>query len=1276
MTMKNAINSSRLQLLTAIVLMIAAIISGTICRADNPIVQTVYTADPAPMVYKDTLYVYTGHDEGGKFFTMNDWRVFSTKDMVNWTDHGSPLSWKTFKWARGDAWAGQCIERDGKFYYYVPMNKKGGGMVIGVAVADSPTGPFKDPLGHPLVESGPGDIDPTAFIDDDGQAYLYWGNPYLKYVKLNKDMISFDKTVGVVNIPLTEDSFGKRTGNKDRATLYEEGPWSYKRNGMYYMVYAASGIPENIAYSTSTSPTGPWKYKGIIMPTQGASFTNHAGLIEYKGKSYFFYHNGALPGGGGFTRSVCVEEFAYNHDGSFPTINMTKEGPKAIAHLDPYQTTQAETMAWESGIKTKTSDTTGVYVTDIHNGDYIKVKGVDFGNTKTASFTANVASGSKGGTIELHLDGVDGALIGSVAVPNTGSEKDWKSVTANVSGATGLHDLYLVFKGDGPDNLFNFDWWKVDKKSKTSNPIFSDSFTADPAAMVVGDTVQTKEGISRVAEAAKQSVQLFPLKNVRLLESPFSEAVKANRQYLLAHNADRFLAPFRREAGLTPKAQPYGNWESMGLEGHSAGHYLSALSLMIASGADPDGEFRRRLDYMIDELAEVQKANGNGYIGGVQGSKEFWKSIADGHVELIGKKWVPWYNLHKMFAGLRDAYINAGNEKARDLLINFGDWCEKTTAGLTDKQMQQMIGVEYGGMNEVLADIYVITGNEKYMNMAKRFNQRSLFEPLENRQDRLTGIHANTQIPKIVGMERIAALTHDDKLHTGAEFFWETVTRNRCVAFGGNSVSEHFNSPKDFSGMIEHRDGPETCNTYNMLKLTEELFTAEPKAAYADFYERALYNHILASINPKRPGYVYFTSIRPAHYRVYSQPEQAFWCCVGTGMENPGKYGEFIYARSKDGLYVNLFIPSELSVPDNQMVLKQETKFPDEASTQLVLQLKKPTTFTLNIRHPEWVSTGDFAVKVNGKSVAVESTPSSYAAIRREWNNGDQIEVSLPMRTTVERLPDGSDWIAIKHGPIVLASSSGTKDIPNLYADGSRMGHAAFGPTVPMDQIPVLLSTAEGIVSHIVEDPKAGPLHFRLADVVEPAAPKGVLLEPFFRLHDQRYQMYWQLTTKEKIAERRERLAAVERAKAAREAATIDSIAVGEQQPEVEHDLKGEGMDSGIHNGRRWRHGAWIQYTLDPRGAKETILAVTYSGDDGGREFDILVNGQVIATQKLTREKPNNFIEKRYPIPSDILKTVGNGRLTVKFAAKHGLAGGLYDVRLLKFGTPEVLPLN
>ena len=775
-------------------------------------------------------------------------------------------------------------------------------------------------------------------------------------------------------------------------------------------------------------------------------------------------------------------------------------------------------------------------------------------------------------------------------------------------------------------------------------------------------TVQSSE-----PQVVATPAQMLPLASVRLLEGPFADAVKANRTYLLALEPDRLLAPYLREAGLEPKAKPYGNWESSGLAGHTGGHYLSALSTMIASGADtPDGELRRRLDYMISELERCQKASGDGYVGGVPGSRELWKAVAAGRVEVVNSKWVPWYNLHKTFAGLRDAYLIAGNTKARDILIQCGDWCEKITSGLSDQQMQQMLAQEHGGMNEVLADIYVITGDPKYLSLARRFSHQAVLEPLERHEDRLTGLHANTQIPKVIGFERIATLTGDQEADSGARFFWENVTGKRTVAFGGNSVSEHFNDPKNFEGMLESREGPETCNTYNMLRLTEELFASRPNAAYADYYERALYNHILASINTEQPGYVYFTPIRPDHYRVYSQPDKCFWCCVGTGMENPGKYGEFIYAQATNGLYVNLFIPSELVVTNLGLTLRQETVFPDEPRTKLKLKLKQSAEFTLYLRHPGWVVAGEFAVRVNGKPVTVSSTPSSYAELHREWQDGDRVEIELPMRTTVERLPDGSDWVAILNGPIVLASPAGTNNLRGLFANDSRMGHVAAGPLVPLDQIPVLLVSASELPQHVKAD-AAVPMHFHLTDVIEPPAANGLPLIPFFRLHDARYQMYWQLTTKAELAAKRERLAAEERAKALREANTLDRVAPGEQQPEVEHDFTGEKTDTGLRNGRRWRSGEWFQYVLSTRGEKSVELAVTYWGGDAGRKFDILVNGEPLATETLDSPQPNQFLEKHYSIPAKILSDATNGRMIIKFSAKSGaMAGGIYDVRLMK----------
>lgn len=510
---KNLLTKFLLTFISVFVVTLCLMVS--VCFADNPIIQTIYTADPAPMVYNGVCYVYTGHDEDGSSnFTMKDWRCYSSTDMVNWTDHGSPMDLTTFSWAKSDAWAGQCIYRDGKFYYYVPVVTEDGSQAIGVGVADSPEGPFTDPLGHPLISPGFGNIDPTIFIDEDGQAYLYWGNPKLKFVRLNDDMISY--TGIVVEVPLTIEGFGKRDGDSDRKTLYEEAPWFYKRSGLYYMVYAASGIPENICYATSTKPTGPWRYRGVIMPTQGSSFTNHPGLIDYNGNSYFFYHNGALPGGGGFTRSVSVEQFQYNADGTIPTINMTKIGSGQIKNLNPYNQTEAETICWESGVETEQCSEGGRNVCNIEDGDYIKVKGVDFGSGAT-SFDARVASESSGGTIELHLDSPTGTLVGTCDVPSSGWWQTWITKSCTVSGASGVHDLYFVFTG-GSGYLFNMNWWKFSESTDSVSVTGEDDSQLESGSVAPGDL--SGDVCINAADLAMLKMYLlgeikdFPVKNV------------------------------------------------------------------------------------------------------------------------------------------------------------------------------------------------------------------------------------------------------------------------------------------------------------------------------------------------------------------------------------------------------------------------------------------------------------------------------------------------------------------------------------------------------------------------------------------------------------------------------------------------------------------------------------------------------------------------------------------------------------------------------------------
>lgn len=467
--MKKLLSTVSALILTSSAMTFAA---PAVTYADNPLAQNVYTADPAPMVYDGTLYLYTSHDkDNSDYFYMPDWQCYSTTDMQNWTHHGTVLSDTDFSFAEKDtAWAAQCIERNGKFYMYCPLsNASGGGRVIGVAVSDSPTGPFKDAIGKPLLGPDWDFIDPTVFIDDDGQAYLFFGNPQLYYVKLNEDMISYSGDIQKVDM---SNGFGKSSDSESRTgALYTEGPWFYKRGDTYYMLYAAEGIPENISYSTSKSPTGPWTYRGVIMPKgeTGAAFTNHCGVTDYKGHSYFFYHNQRLPGGGGFNRSVAVEEFSYKSDGSFPIINMSEKGPTQLESVNPYKRNEAETICFQSGIEVEKCSAGGIDVANIESGDYVKVKGVDFGSGATG-FTASVASATSGGTIELHLDSVTGPVIGVADVPSTGGWQDWTETSCKVSGAVGEHDLFLRFSG-GDGFLFNVDWWKFTGDDNTSTDI-------------------------------------------------------------------------------------------------------------------------------------------------------------------------------------------------------------------------------------------------------------------------------------------------------------------------------------------------------------------------------------------------------------------------------------------------------------------------------------------------------------------------------------------------------------------------------------------------------------------------------------------------------------------------------------------------------------------------------------------------------------------------------------------------------------------------------------
>ncbi len=761
-----------------------------------------------------------------------------------------------------------------------------------------------------------------------------------------------------------------------------------------------------------------------------------------------------------------------------------------------------------------------------------------------------------------------------------------------------------------------------------------------------------------------QAAELFPLADVRLKPGPFLDAQTTDLNYMMAMEPDRLLAPFLREAGLEPRRPSYGNWESTGLDGHMGGHYLSALALMHASTGD--AEVLRRLNYFVAELKRAQDANGDGYLGGIPGGRQAWRDVAAGNLAVdnfsVNKKWVPWYNLHKVYAGLRDAWRHAGNEDARAMLIKLSDWALRLTSNLSDAQMEQMLRSEHGGMNEVFADVAQMTGERKYLDLALRFSHQAVLAPLAQGQDKLTGLHANTQIPKVIGFKRIADMTRRQDLDRAAEFFWQTVVGKRSVAIGGNSVKEHFHDEQDFGSMISEVEGPETCNTYNMIKLTQMLFQTRQEGSYGDYVERALVNHILSSQRPGG-GFVYFTPMRPNHYRVYSQVDKGMWCCVGSGIESHAKYGEFIYAHEGDALFVNLFIPSTLQWRAKGIAIAQTTQFPDRDGTRLTVNGNGK--FALKIRYPGWVAAGKMTVKLNGRAVALNAQPGGYVSIDRSWRKGDRVDVRLPMTTRLERMPDKSNYYAVLHGPVVLAAKTRMPGDEKLdfLADDSRMGHIAHGPVCPLEAAPMLVSDSTDFLKRF-KAVKGKPLTFTAPGLVHGAAGARTEFIPFFRLHEARYTMVWQHATPANLERMQTENAAREAGRLALDARTVDKVAPGEQQPESDHFFKGEGVAAGVNAGRHWRHAnKWFSYELnDPKG-EARVLRLTFARKDAGRRFDIELNGVLLAEVSLGADADQDFYTVDYPLPAQAAPS----RLTLRFVAKPGsVAGGLYGLRLLR----------
>ncbi len=762
----------------------------------------------------------------------------------------------------------------------------------------------------------------------------------------------------------------------------------------------------------------------------------------------------------------------------------------------------------------------------------------------------------------------------------------------------------------------------------------------------------------------------FPISDVKLLDGPFKHARDLNVEVLMKYDVDRLLAPYRKEAGLTEKAKCYPNWD--GLDGHVAGHYLSAMAMNNA--ANGNKECKSRMEYMLKELKECQKANtinnsdwGVGYVGGFPDSKKLWPAFKNGDFSIYNSAWAPFYNLHKMYAGLRNAWLYCDNEEAKTLFLKFCDWGIDITSDLNDEQMQSILNSEHGGMNETYADAYQITGDEKYLIAAKRFSHKMFLEPLSQGIDNLDNKHANTQIPKFIGFVRIAELCDDNKYEKAGRFSWETITANRSLAFGGNSRREHFPGVASCGDYINDVDGPESCNSYNMLKLTEDLFRLHPMAQYADYFERTLFNHILSSQHPEHGGYVYFTSARPRHYRVYSAPNEAMWCCVGTGMENHGKYNQFIYTHSGDSLFLNLFIASELNWKERNIKIKQETSFPVEERTKLTIT-KGSSGFKLMVRYPEWVNKGSLIITVNGKEVNYSALPSSYIRIDRNWKKGDVVEVVLPMHNTIGCLPNVPNYIAFMHGPILLGAKTGTDDLKGLVANDGRWGQYPGGKMLPVDQAPILVEDDIQNIADKLVPVKGEPLNFTINVKME--NPIDVKLEPFSHIHDARYMMYWLALTNKGYQTYLDSISTVEKEKIALEKRTIDFVATGEQQPETDHAIQKENSNSGNSNDEFYRdasRGGYFSYEMKTNSETDLSLIVRFWGAEwGGSKFDIYIDDEKLLTENNTgRWNQSKFQDVEYAIPNSMVRS--KDIIRVKFQALQGnTAGPVYYIRLVR----------
>lgn len=746
----------------------------------------------------------------------------------------------------------------------------------------------------------------------------------------------------------------------------------------------------------------------------------------------------------------------------------------------------------------------------------------------------------------------------------------------------------------------------------------------------------------------------FPLQDVRLLDGPFKAAMDRDAKYMLAIDPDRLLHNFRQNARLPSTAKPLGNWEapSSGLRGHLTGHYLSACALMYASTGDE--RFKERAALLVRELAKCQAALGtNGYLSA------FPETVFD-DLEAGKKPWAPYYTLHKILAGLLDAHTLCGNAQALEVAAKFGDWVRARTGRLSDAQLEKVLGEEHGGINESMANLYALTGDSRYLETARRLYHKQVLDPLAAQQDKLAGFHANTQFPKVIGVARLYELTGEERYRTLAGFFWDRVVNHHSYVTGGDSDHEGFGPPDQLNARVSPFTA-ESCNTYNMLKLTRHLFSWEATAAQADYYERALYNHILPSQDPRTGMMAYHIPVYGGWFMPYNTPDNSAWCCTGTGFENHAKYGDSIYWRDADGLFVNLFIPSELTWREKSVVLRQETRYPEEETTRLEVQCAQPTAFTLRIRHPGWAERG-MEIKVNGERFQVNGKPGRFVSISRTWKTGDRVEVKLPMDLRLTPMPDNPARVAICYGPVVLAGELGANGItpPAPYA----IQQGDFFNKMP-PSIPVLL-TGNRPVSDWVKRVPGKPLTFRTKGV---GRPRDITLVAFYTLAPQRYSLYWDLYTPGQWKERQKEEKDHAKRIKTRDARTVDAVILGDESSEKAHNLQGLRTSAGTFSNRPFRaadNGGWFSYNLKVPAGQTVKLSCAYWGSDlGRRDFDILVNDTLVANEKLNFNRPGEFYDVEYSLPPEAL--AGRSFITVKFQAKTAqIAGGVFDVRLVR----------